>query len=150
MLVKCFESLKALYKFPIIIIIVYMQQKYFSSSNVSSLGPGHIGLLFTNEEQKKVGSWCIFIKHTSAIHATLRSSELRSCVKVEVAILESPSLISLMVSVDVKNHETGRHVSLVHDVTQTAWHQTVVFRATSLWPWNTNSYQTRPSNTNYL
>ena len=29
-------------------------------------------------------------------------SEFRSCVKVEVAILGSPSLISLMVSVDVK------------------------------------------------
>ena len=30
--------------------------------------------------------------------------ELRSCVKVEVAVLGSPSLISLMVSVDVKQH----------------------------------------------
>ena len=30
--------------------------------------------------------------------------ELRSCVKVEVAVLGSPSLISLMVSVDVKRH----------------------------------------------
>ena len=29
-------------------------------------------------------------------------SEFRSCVKVEVAVLGSPSLISLMVSVDVK------------------------------------------------
>ena len=29
-----------------------------------------------------------------------RRSELRSCVKVEVAVLVSPSLISLMVSVD--------------------------------------------------
>ena len=33
------------------------------------------------------------------------SSELRSCVKVEVAVLDAPSLISLMVSVDVKHHE---------------------------------------------
>ena len=31
-------------------------------------------------------------------------SELRSCVKVEVAYLGSPSLIVLMVSVDVKQH----------------------------------------------
>ena len=30
--------------------------------------------------------------------------ELRSCVKVEVAVLGSPSLIVLMVSVDVKQH----------------------------------------------
>ena len=32
------------------------------------------------------------------------TSELRSCVKVEVAVLGSPSLIILMVSVDVKQH----------------------------------------------
>ena len=31
-------------------------------------------------------------------------SELRSCVKVEVAVLGSGSLIVLMVSVDVKQH----------------------------------------------
>ena len=31
-------------------------------------------------------------------------SELRSCVKVEVALLRSPSLIICMVSVDVKQH----------------------------------------------
>ena len=32
------------------------------------------------------------------------TSELRSCVKVEVAVLGSPSLKVLMVSVDVKRH----------------------------------------------
>ena len=31
-------------------------------------------------------------------------SELRSCVKVEVDVLGSPSVISLMISVDVKRH----------------------------------------------
>ena len=31
-------------------------------------------------------------------------SELKSCVKVEVAVLGSPSLILLKVSVDVKQH----------------------------------------------
>ena len=31
-------------------------------------------------------------------------SVLSSCVKVEMAVLGSPSLISLMVSVDVKQH----------------------------------------------
>ena len=31
-------------------------------------------------------------------------SELRSCVKVEVAVLGSPSLISLVVSVEIKHH----------------------------------------------
>ena len=34
----------------------------------------------------------------------LMKAEFRSCVKVEVAVLGSPSLISLMVSVDVKHH----------------------------------------------
>ena len=33
-------------------------------------------------------------------------TELRGCVKVEVAVLGSPSLIVLMVSVDVKQHWT--------------------------------------------
>ena len=33
-------------------------------------------------------------------------TEVRSCVRVEVAVLGSPSLISLMVSVDVKHHLT--------------------------------------------
>ena len=34
----------------------------------------------------------------------LSTQELRNCVKVEVAALDSPYLISLMVSVDVKQH----------------------------------------------
>ena len=37
-------------------------------------------------------------------------SELRSCVKVEVAVLSFPSLIVLMVSVDVKQHERRRMI----------------------------------------
>ena len=52
-------------------------------------------------------------------------SELRSCVKVEVAVLGSPTLIILMVSVDVKHQfylftptrpdvETRTDVSCVH------------------------------------
>ena len=36
--------------------------------------------------------------------ATEEDSELRSCVKVEVAVLGSPPLIVLTVSVDVKQH----------------------------------------------
>ena len=32
------------------------------------------------------------------------ASELRSCVKVEVAVLGSPSLVVRMVAVDVKRH----------------------------------------------
>ena len=35
---------------------------------------------------------------------SLALSKLRSCVKVKVAVLGSPSLISLMVSVDLKQH----------------------------------------------
>ena len=44
--------------------------------------------------------------------ATLNCSvtELRSCVKVELAVLGSPSLISLVVSVDVKHHERRKTI----------------------------------------
>ena len=38
------------------------------------------------------------------IRGRRQTSELRSCVKVEVIVLGSPSLIVLMVSVDVKQH----------------------------------------------
>ena len=38
------------------------------------------------------------------IITTLSASELRSCVKVEVAVLGSPSLTVLAVSVDEKQH----------------------------------------------
>ena len=41
-------------------------------------------------------------KETMNVNET--SSELRSCVKVAVAVLGSPSLTVLMVSVDVKQH----------------------------------------------
>ena len=41
-------------------------------------------------------------------------TEIRSCVKVEVAVLGSPSLLSLMVSVDVKPHETRSVVKGVY------------------------------------
>ena len=46
-------------------------------------------------------------QHSSAF----RHSELRSCVKVEVAVLGSPSLISLMVSVDVTGATLQRNKS---------------------------------------
>ena len=36
--------------------------------------------------------------------STAQGPELRRCVKVEVAVLGSPIIISLMVSVDVKQH----------------------------------------------
>ena len=37
-------------------------------------------------------------------------TELRSCVKVEVSVLGSPSLIVLMTSVDVRQHWTRTHI----------------------------------------
>ena len=38
----------------------------------------------------------------------LEVTELRNCVKAEVAVLGSPSLISLMVFVDGKKHERNK------------------------------------------
>ena len=43
-------------------------------------------------------------KRKSVINAAFRCPWLRSCLEVEVAVPGSPSLISLMVSVDVKQH----------------------------------------------
>ena len=44
--------------------------------------------------------------HCKKLPFALVASELRSCMKVEVAVLGSPSLIVLMVSVDIKQHWT--------------------------------------------
>ena len=41
---------------------------------------------------------------TAAAAAAAAAAERRSCVKVKMAVLGSPSLIVLMVSVDVKQH----------------------------------------------
>ena len=41
---------------------------------------------------------------STRIYSRRIMTEFRSCVRVEVAVLGSPSLISLMVSVDVKHH----------------------------------------------
>ena len=40
----------------------------------------------------------------SQLAITLQAAEFRSCVKVEVDVLGSPSLMVLTVSVDVKQH----------------------------------------------
>ena len=45
------------------------------------------------------------LKHHGRKEEASTTSGLRSCVKVEVATLGSPSPISLMVFVDVKHHE---------------------------------------------
>ena len=45
--------------------------------------------------------------------SSVPASELRSCVKVEVAVLNSPFLTALMVSVDVKQHGTGYIYSFI-------------------------------------
>ena len=45
-------------------------------------------------------------RHTYNIaHKGRQPRELRSCVKVEVAVLDSPPLIVLMLPVDVKQHQ---------------------------------------------
>ena len=45
-------------------------------------------------------------KTSSSAAGTEAAAEFRSCVKVEVAVLSSPSLIVLMVSVGAKQHST--------------------------------------------
>ena len=51
------------------------------------------------------------VKHHGRKEEASTTSGLRSCVKVEVATLGSPSPISLMVFVDVKHHERRRLTS---------------------------------------
>ena len=51
----------------------------------------------------------------SSIHSYLGSQALRICVKVEVAVLSSPSLISLVASVDVKQHLINHALDLVFE-----------------------------------
>ena len=47
----------------------------------------------------------VFKWYTELIRCTAhKGSELRSCVKVEMAVLGSPSLIVCTVSVDIKQH----------------------------------------------
>ena len=50
-----------------------------------------------------LGAYCL-CGRKATLNLNLKFSELRSCVEVEVAVLDSPSLIVLMVSVDVKQH----------------------------------------------
>ena len=47
---------------------------------------------------------CGLCGHKATLNCSI--SQFRSCVKVEVDVLDSPSLIVLMVSVDVKQHCT--------------------------------------------
>lgn len=42
-----------------IVLSVFIQKKCSFASDWSSSGCGHVGSLFTNIEQKKVGSWCV-------------------------------------------------------------------------------------------
>ena len=82
--------------------------------------PVHTAL--SSERAGLLGCWWLYVYRASVrvpvgfrqnvglaeqgvVFAQGRGSELRNCVKVEVAVLGSPSLISLMVShVDVKQH----------------------------------------------
>ena len=60
-------------------------------------------------------------------------SELRSCVKVEVAVLGSTSLIVLTISVAVKKHWTNAtlHYTIVFSFTTESLHYTVMFSFTT-------------------
>ena len=53
------------------------------------------------------------VYHRYSVSVKLCCGEPRSCVKVKVAVVGSPSLISLMVSVDVKQHRNENCVVCV-------------------------------------
>ena len=50
----------------------------------------------------------VCVPHHRQKQKKTKKSELRSCVKDEVAVLGSPLIISLMVAVNVKHHERRR------------------------------------------
>ena len=73
------------------------QQHILRAQELCESGGGRPGLPDPNSPYGLCGS-----KATTELE--LRHSEFRSCVKVEVAALGSPSLIILTVSVDLKQH----------------------------------------------
>ena len=70
---------------------------FHSSGPVCESGGGRPGLPVPNSPFGLCG-------REATLNLNNRTSELRTCVKVEVAVLGSLSLIVLMASVDVKRH----------------------------------------------
>ena len=68
----------------------------------------HTAMLFTEADPfidivRTLRLYCLYFSIYWLIELAV-ISELRSCVKVEVAVLGSPSLIVIMVSVDIMQH----------------------------------------------
>ena len=65
----------------------------------------HTGSTYTGSAATKL--WAQELCKSRGGHTGFPQSSLRSCVKVEVAVLGSPSVISPVVSVDIKQHWIG-------------------------------------------
>ena len=52
-----------------VVPLIFSYKKHFSALNLSASGSNRVGLLFTNAEQKKIGS-CVdtFATHASLVH----------------------------------------------------------------------------------
>ena len=68
-----------------------------------SIISGRMSARYVREPVAGIGRLSV---HQRFLLGCCHRSELRSCVKVKVAVLDSPSLTVLMVSVDVKQHWT--------------------------------------------
>ena len=76
---------------------ILMQQKNCFASNLSSSGHCIIGLLFTNEQQQKIGSWYFCATHTNLVHDvtdtgchTQNGSAHRNVYKFQLLISNKP------------------------------------------------------------
>ena len=64
----------------VLLLWILTQQKYLFVSSLSSSGDSHVVSLFTNEEQKTVGSWRKYTSaapHRPALFKTSQKTELR-------------------------------------------------------------------------
>ena len=77
---------------------------YWTTGNHSwSIISGRMNARYVREPVAGIGRLSV---HQRFLLGCCHRSELRSCVKVEAAVLDSPSLTVLMVSVDIKQHWT--------------------------------------------
>ena len=74
-----------------------------ASFNIPSVSAGVVGVVIGRSLGWGWG-WGITLRYKAASSIIKDDAQLRSCVKVEVAVLGYPSLIVRTVSVDVKQH----------------------------------------------
>ena len=86
-----------------IVLLIFMEQKYFAGLNLSSSRCNHIGSLFTNEEEKKPKKLAHDVLDTPATHADLDSD---------------------ITDMDCRAHDDGAHSPCFHDFQRLIFNKT--------------------------